>query len=457
MTDFDFVPGKPKIGSLVSGVPYSPAGPEFGDWLNDILGRGAATHWTTLSSNFTATIDHHGEAFRLGGFTLALNPAVDLQKGWRAIVVGPGTIDPQDGPTHIIVANEWAILGSDGTSTYVLRSGSGGSFNIVPRGEWDVDAVYEEMDAVFKAAAGASYLSLQEPNEGNDPEDETPGGPYVWWMPLAVSAPPALDNDPTLAANSTVVAPTQSAVKAYADQLIAAADAMVFKGTIDASANPNYPAADRGWTYRISVAGKIGGASGAAVEVGDQVMCIVDSTAAGDQATVGANWNIVQSNLDGVVFGPSSSAADNLPTFGGSTGKVIQDSGVALTAIARKTDLLVDKTEDVKTADFSIGAADARKLFVVNSASPVAVTLAVAATLGAGFTCVVENIGAGTVTLSITGGAAFDTAETSIDLPFKSSLLIWSNGSVIRPLLRGGGGGGSSTIGQSARINSIFN
>lgn len=36
---------------------------------------------------------------------------------------------------------------------------------------------------------------------------------------------------------------------------------MLFKGGIDASTNPNYPAADAGWAYKITVAGKIGGAS----------------------------------------------------------------------------------------------------------------------------------------------------------------------------------------------------
>ena len=50
--------------------------------------------------------------------------------------------------------------------------------------------------------------------------------------------------------------------KAYADGIIAAADAMVFKGVVDCSTNPDYPAADCGWTYKVSVAGKIGGVSG---------------------------------------------------------------------------------------------------------------------------------------------------------------------------------------------------
>lgn len=73
---------------------------------------------------------------------------------------------------------------------------------------------------------------------------------------------------------------------------------MVFKGGIDCSANPNYPAADAGWTYKVTVAGKIGGASGITVEVGDTLMCTVDATASGTQAGVGANWIILQTNLD---------------------------------------------------------------------------------------------------------------------------------------------------------------
>lgn len=88
------------------------------------------------------------------------------------------------------------------------------------------------------------------------------------------------------------------AVRTYADGLIAGNDAMVLKGGIDCSANPNYPAADAGHTYKVTVAGKIGGASGVNVEVGDTVICTVDATASGDQATVGANWIVLQTNLD---------------------------------------------------------------------------------------------------------------------------------------------------------------
>jgi len=107
-------------------------------------------------------------------------------------------------------------------------------------------------------------------------------------------------------------------------------DAMLFKGIIDCSANPNYPAADAGDVYKVSVAGKIGGVSGPNVEVGDTLYCIADSTASGNQATVGANWDIIQVNVDGAVTGPASAVSANVATFNGTTGKIIQDGGKAL-------------------------------------------------------------------------------------------------------------------------------
>ena len=137
-----------------------------------------------------------------------------------------------------------------------------------------------------------------------------------------------IDNNAALG-SSTTNAPSQAAVKAYADALIAANDAMVFKGVIDASTNPNYPAADRGDTYRISVAGKIGGASGPNVEIGDLIIATADGVASGTQATVGTSWTIVQSNLDGAVTGPASATSGNIATYNGATGKIIQDSGLS--------------------------------------------------------------------------------------------------------------------------------
>lgn len=169
-----------------------------------------------------------------------------------------------------------------------------------------------------------------------------------------------LDTDTALAANSDTKVASQKAVKAYADALIAANDAMVFKGVIDASSNPNYPAADRGHTYKISVAGKIGGASGINVEVGDLIMCITDGTAAGTQAAVGANWNITQVNIDGAVTGAASSTDNNLAFWNGASGKIIKDSGVALdtnTGLTANSDSKIASQKAVKAYVDALSAA----------------------------------------------------------------------------------------------------
>lgn len=81
--------------------------------------------------------------------------------------------------------------------------------------------------------------------------------------------------------------------------LSAAAGAMIYKGAIDASTNPNYPAATQGETWAISVAGRIGGASGVVVEIGDVIVCKTTAVT-GNHATVGASWTILQSNISGI-------------------------------------------------------------------------------------------------------------------------------------------------------------
>lgn len=187
---------------------------------------------------------------------------------------------------------------------------------------------------------------------------------------IALKAPvasPALTGAPTAPTqaggdNSTKLATTAYVktaddatlvtAQAYSDALLDANNAYVYKGSIDASANPNYPAANAGHTYKISVAGKIGGAAGIVIEAGDTATCIVDASAAGNQATVGANWIIVQTNIDGAVVGPAASTSLNITTFSGATGKVVQDSGVSFdtdTALTANSDAKVSTQKAVKT------------------------------------------------------------------------------------------------------------
>ena len=90
------------------------------------------------------------------------------------------------------------------------------------------------------------------------------------------------------------------------------ADALRFIGGISCAANPNYPAADAGYVYKVTAAGKIGGAGGPNVEVGDVLTCHVDNSAAGTHAAVGNNWMIQQANIDGAYYqsGPDVAVAD---------------------------------------------------------------------------------------------------------------------------------------------------
>src|ERR1043166_7516276 len=177
----------------------------------------------------------------------------------------------------------------------------------------------------------------------------------------------AVDTDTALTANSDTRVATQKAVKGYADALIAASDAMVFKGVVDCSGNPNYPAADRGHTYRVSVAGKLGGTPGVNVEAGDILLCLDDGTASGTQAGVGSHWNIIQTNIDGAVVGPASAVDGHVPKFSGSTGKVIADGYPLDTdgAMAANSDTSIASQKATKTYAGSAAAAAVAALGVL--------------------------------------------------------------------------------------------
>lgn len=296
----------------------------------------------------------------------------------------------------------------------------------------------------------ASYL------QGTDPTLDTPNlvQPFVHWINtsnnnwyyrnsgntawvLIVSLANVLtiDTDITLAANSDTRVASQKAVKAYADALIAANDAMVFKGVIDCSANPNYPAADAGHTYRASVAGKIGGASGINVEVGDFIICLADSTASGNQATVGTSWAVIQANLDGALLSTAigvtvqaynaklggiaslSVAADKISYFTGSSASATTD----LTAFARTILAGADAAavravlgsspleilQNSKSAAYTTVLADSGKHLLHPAADTTARTFTidsnanVAYPIGTALTFINQN-GAGIITIAIT-------------------------------------------------------
>lgn len=70
--------------------------------------------------------------------------------------------------------------------------------------------------------------------------------------------------------------------------------ANIIIAALDCSSNPNYPASERGDQIPVSVAGRVGGAAGLFVSIGDVILCLADS-AAGTHAAVGANFVIARS------------------------------------------------------------------------------------------------------------------------------------------------------------------
>ena len=173
-----------------------------------------------------------------------------------------------------------------------------------------------------------------------------------------------------------------SKIQTAIDAVLGANDAMVYKGTMNCSANPNYPAANAGHTYKVSVAGKIGGASGINVEIGDMLICTVDGTASGTQASVGFNWSIVQTNIDGAVISAETSSIDNqIALMSGTSGKIIKKS---LATIDASGNVNIPNGTKYKINGTDLSAVDvgATRKYSVNIGDGVATAISVTHNLG---------------------------------------------------------------------------
>ena len=142
--------------------------------------------------------------------------------------------------------------------------------------------------------------------------------------------------------------PTSKAVWDAIANGIAANDAMVYKGTIAGGSTGSYgaltPAAGKGETYKVTTAGKI---NGIAVEIGDMLICNTDNTTAAtssDYSTIAANWDFIQTNIDGAVTGPSSSTNSHVAVFNGTTGKVVKDSGYTIASSVPSNAVFTDQS-----------------------------------------------------------------------------------------------------------------
>lgn len=288
---------------------------KFGVWNGatwDYMGTSTASG--DVSSNTAASVDGEVAVFSgTGGKTIKRATGSGLAK------LTSGVLSTATSGTDYAPA-------TSGTS--ILKGNGSGGFSSATSGTDYSAGTSALATGILKSTTSTGVLSIAVANDFPTLNQNTTG------TASNLSGTPALPNGTTATTQTQGDNSTKLATTAYADAAVAAVlganDAMVYKGVIDASANPNYPAASAGHAYKISVAGKIGGASGPNVEVGDLVIATADGLSAGNHATVGGSWTIIQSNIDGAVTGPASSTSGNLATFSGTTGKVLSDSGKAV-------------------------------------------------------------------------------------------------------------------------------
>lgn len=205
-----------------------------------------------------------------------------------------------DDTPYIYAGGSWLDMGVQGGSGATDLTTTSAPTTTTINSSTGTDAVIPAADGTNSGVmTNAMYSKLDGIEAGADITDATnvdAAGAVMNSDTSTASMSFVIDED-NMASNSATKVPTQQSVKAYADGLLGAADAIIFKGVIDASANPNYPAGVTGDFYKISVAGKIGGASGIDVQVGDAILATADN-AGGSQASVGTSWTILQSNVD---------------------------------------------------------------------------------------------------------------------------------------------------------------
>ena len=141
---------------------------------------------------------------------------------------------------------------------------------------------------------------------------------------------PTLTGTPTaptaVAGTNTTQIATTEFVKSEIDSVLAVADVLTYKGTIGVDGTvTSLPTSDYkiGWTYKVITAGTY---SSYACEIGDMITCVVDFNITPNNS----DWTVIQSNLDGAVIGPVNAINNHIPTFNGTTGKLIKDSGYTI-------------------------------------------------------------------------------------------------------------------------------
>lgn len=149
------------------------------------------------------------------------------------------------------------------------------------------------------------------------------------------------------------------------DAAIAAAVVGLFdyQGALACVGNPNYPAASKGDVYIVSSTGKVGGASGVSVDIGDMIVAKADN-AGGTQVAVGTSWSLFEHNFTAVSAGPvmidqSATSIDHTGTQSNTTIKTIAvPPGVVHQHGVIEFGFLLSPTNNANEKNFSIHIGD---------------------------------------------------------------------------------------------------
>lgn len=135
---------------------------------------------------------------------------------------------------------------------------------------------------------------------------------------------------------------SSGAVKTYVDSKMSTVDAMVFMGTVseDGTISSKDETVDgqkiteltelkNGWTFKAKddIAATVLGTE-LPIESGDIIIVVKDATSYSADAI-----SVVQSNIDGVVTGPTEATDEAVALFDGTTGKIIKASDITVTQL----------------------------------------------------------------------------------------------------------------------------
>lgn len=152
--------------------------------------------------------------------------------------------------------------------------------------------------------------------------------------------------DAEITAASTGI-PTSAAVKAYADNIISANDAMVFKGTLGTGGSVMSLPTNKykvGWTYKVATADTYASQK---CEVGDMIIAIKNGPSTGT-TVVAEDWSVIQTNIDGAVTHTTNMTTGQVVVADGAGG--VKTTGFTIDASVPANAVFTDTTYDEVTA-----------------------------------------------------------------------------------------------------------